>query len=64
MGRKDEAFDWLNRAADGRDTILCYIQSMPTFDPLRDDPRYELLIERMGFPRAGHDQTVADLVSR
>jgi serine/threonine-protein kinase len=64
MGRKDEAFDWLNRAADGRDTILCYIQSMPTFDPLRDDPRYEQLIERMGFPRAGHDQTVADLVSR
>jgi serine/threonine-protein kinase len=61
LNRKDEAFEWLNRAADARDTILCYIQSMPTFDPLRDDPRYGQLIDRMGFPREGQDQTSMDL---
>jgi len=63
MGRKEEAFEWLNRAADARDTILCYIQVMPTFDPLRDDPRYRQLIERMGFPKAGEDQTVMHLTA-
>jgi serine/threonine-protein kinase len=61
MGRKDEAFEWLDRAAEARDTILCYIQSMPTFDPLRDDRRYLELIERMGFPREGQEQTSFDL---
>ncbi len=49
LDRKDDAFEWLNRAADARDTILCYIQVMPTFEPLRSDPRYQLLLERMGF---------------
>jgi serine/threonine-protein kinase len=62
LGRKDEAFEWLNRAADARDTILCYFQSMPTFNPLRDDPRYEQLIERMGLPREGQEQTSMNLV--
>lgn len=57
LGRKDEAFEWLDRAAEARDTILCYLQVMPTFDSLRADQRYERLIERMGFAADVHNLT-------
>ena len=48
LGDKDEAFAWLNRAADVRDALLCYIQVVPTYNPLRSDPRYDALLQRMG----------------
>jgi len=47
IGDKDRAFEWLNRAADGHDSLLCYIQVVPTYDPLRDDPRYIKLLRRL-----------------
>jgi serine/threonine-protein kinase len=51
LGRTQEAFEWLNRAAEARDTLLCYIQVMPTFAPLRSDPRYVELLTRMRLNR-------------
>lgn len=59
LGRYDEAFRWLNRAADARDTLLCYVQVIPTFDPLRSDPRYGQLLDRMQFPRETEAVTAA-----
>ena len=47
IGDKDRAFEWLNRAADGHDSLLCYIQVVPTYDSLRDDPRYIKLLRRL-----------------
>ena len=52
MDRRQEAFEWLNRAADAQDTLLCYLQVMPTFAALRDDDRYNQLVRRMGLPAA------------
>ena len=48
MGDKDRAFEWLNRAVDLYDFLLSYIQVVPTYDCLRDDPRYNLLLGRLG----------------
>jgi serine/threonine protein kinase/Flp pilus assembly protein TadD len=48
LGDKDRAFEWLNRAADAHDCLLCYIQVVPTYDSLRHDPRYEALLARLG----------------
>ena len=61
LGRYDEAFRWLNRAADEHDTLLCYLQVIPTFDPLRSDPRYSELLRRMQFPQQLDAATAMDI---
>jgi hypothetical protein len=48
LGEKDKAFEWLNQAVDSFDFLLGYIQVVPTYDCLRDDPRYNLLLGRLG----------------
>ncbi|MCM3906464.1 MAG: tetratricopeptide repeat-containing serine/threonine-protein kinase, partial [Pyrinomonadaceae bacterium] len=35
FGEKDQAFEWLDRAYDGRDFILVQLKAEPTFDSLR-----------------------------
>jgi len=44
----DNAFLWLNRAADDHCEYLVYLRSEPMADPLRSDPRFEQLLKRMG----------------
>ncbi len=48
LGDKDRAFEWLNRAADTHDFLICYLQVVPTYDSLREDPRYTQLLTRLG----------------
>jgi TolB-like protein/DNA-binding winged helix-turn-helix (wHTH) protein/Tfp pilus assembly protein PilF len=50
LGRNSEAIDWLEKAVDERDTNMWTIGVRPTFDPLRSDPRYIRLLQRMGLP--------------
>ncbi|HSR41681.1 MAG TPA: protein kinase [Longimicrobiales bacterium] len=52
LGDVDEAIGWLEHAVDrgyaaGGMSLLAW----PPFDPLRDDGRYQVLLERMGYPR-------------
>lgn len=44
----DSAFQWLNRAADERCEYLVYLPSEPLADPLRGDPRFPQLLNRLG----------------
>jgi tetratricopeptide (TPR) repeat protein len=46
-GEKDEAFRWLDRAIDLNDPGIAGILSIPEYDGLRDDPRYERALRRM-----------------
>ncbi len=48
-GDLDNAFATLERGYEIRDPGLTYIQLHTAFDPLRDDPRYDALITKMGF---------------
>ena len=41
-------FTWLDRAFDERDGSLILITAAIEFDPVRDDPRFETLLGRMG----------------
>ena len=52
LGNVDEAFGWLEHAVDrGTAAGSTSLLGWPPFDPLRDDPRFEALLERMGYPR-------------
>ncbi len=48
-GDQDKAFEWLERAFQQRDPGLIELESDPELEPLRGDPRFRSLQERMGF---------------
>jgi serine/threonine-protein kinase len=48
LNEKDMAFTWLNRAYDQRDIMMIHVNVTPFSDSLRQDPRFDELIRRMG----------------
>ncbi len=44
------ALDALEAAAEEREWLLVWLKNFDWFDPLRDEPRFQALIERIGFP--------------
>lgn len=51
LGEKGEAFKWLAKAFDRRDGIS-YLVPDPMMDPLRSDPRFAHLIQRLHLPKS------------
>lgn len=49
-GRYDLALDYLEEAFEARDQNIPYISVDPIFDPMRDDPRFQAMMERLGLP--------------
>ena len=50
LGDKDQAFASLNKAYELRDSGIVFMKVDPLFDPLRDDPRFQCLLRRIGLP--------------
>jgi TolB-like protein/tetratricopeptide (TPR) repeat protein len=50
LGDTEAAFDWLERARETGASALVYLAVDPRYDPLRRDPRFVALLERIGFP--------------
>ena len=48
LGRKDDAFAWLERAAETHDPYLAINHREPLLDPLRADTRFVRLLSRLG----------------
>ncbi len=48
-GKNDKAFEWLERAVEAHDPNTISLV-MPIFDSLRNDPRFEDLLRRIGLP--------------
>jgi tetratricopeptide (TPR) repeat protein len=48
LGDLDLAIEYLNRSFDLRQYQMTWLKVDPYFDPLRGDPRYDLLVERVG----------------
>jgi DNA-binding winged helix-turn-helix (wHTH) protein len=43
----NRAFEWLDRAVDGRDQLMMPIKTYAFFDPIRTDPRFHALLRKM-----------------
>jgi len=51
LGDKEAAFQSLEKAYTAHDLQLVFLKVDPSLDPLRDDPRFQDLIRRVGFPQ-------------
>jgi tetratricopeptide (TPR) repeat protein len=60
LGQKDKAFKWLNEAYDERCDYLVYLPTEPLADPLRHDPRFDELLQRLRLPKI-ESQAVATI---
>jgi TolB-like protein/Tfp pilus assembly protein PilF len=47
LGQTNEAIEWLNRAADERSNWMIFLNVDPVFDPLRDEPRFKQIADRI-----------------
>jgi len=48
LGRRDEAFRWLDRAIGERSPQIVFIRVMPELDNIRDDSRFAAALKRVG----------------
>ena len=51
LGEKDKAFALLNKLYEAREGTLVGLKVDPRFDNLRDDPRFQDLLRRVGLPQ-------------
>ena len=51
LGNKDDAFAALNKAYEDHENPVLLLKVYPLFDPLRDDPRFQELLKKVGFPQ-------------
>ena len=50
LGKKDDAFKWLQKSYEAHSICLIWLNSEPRFDPLRSDPRFAALVRQVGLP--------------
>jgi TolB-like protein/tetratricopeptide (TPR) repeat protein len=48
LGDYDRAFGWLDRGIEERSSVLVGLLVNPRYQPVRDDPRFQRIIERVG----------------
>ena len=50
LGETGRALDWLEKACDQCEPALAMIKVHPVYDPLRQEPRFRAILDRMRFP--------------
>jgi len=51
LGKNDQGFEWLEKAYDDHDLSLHGIKVEPAFDSVRSDPRFGVLLKKMGLEK-------------
>jgi tetratricopeptide (TPR) repeat protein len=50
MGEADLAFEYLDKAYDTHEMEMYWLKVEPHFKPLYNDPRWEIILDKVGFP--------------
>ncbi len=50
-GDRNTALDWVEKALKLRDPGLVYTKVDPLMDPLRGEPRFQAVVQKLNFPR-------------
>jgi serine/threonine-protein kinase len=48
LGEKDSGWEWMQKAYEARDTVLCMLNRNPAMKAAKGDPRYLDLLKRLG----------------
>jgi len=51
MGEIDTAYEWLNKSFDNHEVEMPWLKAHPLFEPLRSDPRWQVMLDKVGFPK-------------
>jgi TolB-like protein/Tfp pilus assembly protein PilF len=62
LGNHEAALEWLERAEGDRSPRLTWIKVDPVVDPLRNDPRFRKILERIGLLQGSVEATAAHAV--
>lgn len=44
------AFEWLEKAYQDHEVEMYWLKVEPSFEPLRSDPRWQGMLDKVGFP--------------
>jgi serine/threonine protein kinase/tetratricopeptide (TPR) repeat protein len=50
LGQKQQALDWLEKSYANREDTMIWLNSDPSLDDLRSEPRFQNLVRRVGLP--------------
>ena len=59
LGDATKGLDWLNRGIDEKDIFIPENFFDPLLDPLRKDPRFARILERLNLAPTTHDSSAA-----
>jgi hypothetical protein len=49
-GDRTKALEWLEQAVRVRNAGLCFLKTDPLLDPLRNEPRFQVVLRKLKFP--------------
>ena len=50
LGEKQQALEWFEKSYENREDTLLWLNSDPSLDDLRSEPRFQDLVRRVGLP--------------
>jgi len=50
LSENSQAIDWLEKAYEERSVWMAWLKVEPIYDPIRSNPRFQALYNKMNFP--------------